>query len=247
MKMKKWIPAFAGMTAILLFAAIALGAALTKDRSTPARTGQLVNLPVAAANTIWVGSMAAVDSSGYIVPASDDTSLTVLGRAEAQADNSDGAAGDLSIDIGTGIFRYANHAGVGNIASDDDIGKLCYAVDDQTVSLSSNGATRPIAGTIYDVDSSGVWVDFRRAERSSPAQRVAVCNTTTAETDADASVVETNASISATDIIVAFVYNGTGALSIINAVPAAGSATFSLSANGGAGTKINYCAIKDAL
>lgn len=50
-----------------------------------------------------------------------------------------------------GVFNWTN-VGAITLASK---GKLCYADDDQSVSLT---ATNVIAGIIEDVDSDGVWV-----------------------------------------------------------------------------------------
>ena len=49
--------------------------------------------PVAATTHIYVGSLVAVNGSGYVVPASADSSLAVIGVAEEEKDNSGGSAG----------------------------------------------------------------------------------------------------------------------------------------------------------
>ena len=42
----------------------------------------------------------------------------------------------------------------------DDIGKTAYIVDDETVALTDGSSSRSAAGTIYDVDDLGVWVEI---------------------------------------------------------------------------------------
>ena len=82
-----------------------------------------------------------------------------VGRADAPADNSGGAAGDLTVDVRKGIFRFANSAGADEIGPEDVEG-TAYIVDDETVALTDGGATRSVAGKIYDVDAQGVWIEF---------------------------------------------------------------------------------------
>lgn len=135
-------------------------AALAKDRNTPEVAGMLRELEVAASTLIYAGALVAVNASGYAVPGSTATTLRGIGRAEARADNSDGAAGAIRVRVGAGIYRFGNSASTDLIAR-DDIGKTCYIVDDQTVALTDGTGTRSIAGKIYDVDAQGVWVDFR--------------------------------------------------------------------------------------
>jgi hypothetical protein len=65
--------------------------------------------------------------------------------------NASAAAGDRC-EYETGIFKFANGSTAVTAAMR---GNLCYADDDQTV---SSDETKPIAGTVYDVDSDGVWV-----------------------------------------------------------------------------------------
>lgn len=134
-------------------------AALTADRNTPARSGSVREPPVKAATKIYAGAMVAVDASGWAVPASTSATLKVIGRAESAVDNSGGANGDQRVRVGSGIYRYGNSAS-GDLIALKDVGSPCYAVDDQTVALTSASSTRSVAGSIYDVDDQGVWVKF---------------------------------------------------------------------------------------
>lgn len=134
--------------------------ALSADRNTPARDGDYIVLGVAAAKKLYAGALVALDASGYATPGATATTLKGLGRCEALADNSSGAAAAINATIKRGIFRWANSSAADEIA-DDDIGKRCYIVDDQTVALTNGSGTRSVAGIIYDVDSTGVWVDHR--------------------------------------------------------------------------------------
>lgn len=146
----------------LLFApkaGLVFGMAATAARNTDARPGDLLSLPVAATTTIWAGTLVARDAAGRAVPASDTAGLRVVGRAEETIDNSAGAAGDLSISVRIGCFKFANSAT--EAVDADDVGKMAVVEDDQTVAETSTNKVS--AGRITGVDSDGVWVDTRFA------------------------------------------------------------------------------------
>lgn len=132
-------------------------AALTADRRTAARKGEILELPAAAAKTFFAGALAALDAAGRATPGATATTLKGLGRVEAYADNAEGAAGAITVAIRMGCFRWANSAS-GDLITAADIGADCYIVDDQTVAKTNGSATRSVAGKVVDVDALGVWV-----------------------------------------------------------------------------------------
>ena len=134
-------------------------AALTKDRNTPARSGDVSQPGVKGATEIFAGSLVAMDANGYAVPGATATTLKGLGRAEEHVDNSAGADGDLTVRVGRGIYRFANSASTDAITF-SEVGDDCYIVDDQTVAKTDGTGTRSVAGKIHDVDADGVWVKF---------------------------------------------------------------------------------------
>lgn len=136
-----------------------IGAALTQDRNTPQRDGDIINIGVAAGKKIYAGALVALDANGYATPGATATTLKGLGRAEEQVDNSSGSNGDVAVNVRKGIFRFANEATDQVTAA--DIGNNCYIVDDQTVAKTDGTGTRSVAGKVFDVDSQGVWVDMR--------------------------------------------------------------------------------------
>lgn len=131
-------------------------AALTKDRHTPQRMGDLLVLKVAGNTTIYAGSLVAVNAEGYAVPASTATGLTAAGRAEQQVINFL-ENGTNSICVLRGVFKFENLSGdaVSKVLSD------CYMVDDQTVAATDGGGTRSIAGKVIDIEPDGVWVEIQ--------------------------------------------------------------------------------------
>lgn len=134
-------------------------AALSADRNTPARSGDLREPPVKAGAILYAGGMAAIDASGLAVPAAAVAALRVIGRTNQRADNTGGVDGAIRARVDRGIFRFANSASADAIGL-KDVGQSCYAVDDQTVALTNGSGARPVAGTIFDVDAQGVWVKF---------------------------------------------------------------------------------------
>lgn len=136
--------------------------ALSKNRNTPVLGAGGVpvntNYPVAANAIIYPGALVAKNATGYLVPASADNTLICVGTAAPvdglPIDNTGGSNGAVNCPVIQGVARYVNGNGM-TVAA---VGGLAYAVDDETVSSSSSGGARPVAGTVYLVDSNGVWV-----------------------------------------------------------------------------------------
>lgn len=134
-----------------------VGTATTTAIEAPEMPGNFRSLPVAAATSIPAGAMVARDSSGNAVNAADTAGLTVVGRAEHDADNTDGDAGDIVVQVKLGIFGYTNS---GSAAVDaDDIGKPCYVEDNATVAESSTYSV--VAGIVHAIENGLVYVDTR--------------------------------------------------------------------------------------
>lgn len=131
---------------------------LTTDRKTPMRDGGVLVLAVGPVTKIYAGSLVAINQAGYAIPGVTALSLKGVGRAEQYVDNSTGAAGDLTVSIRKGIFLFDNSQADPVVGADR--GNYCYIVDDHTVARTNGGNTRSVAGTVFDVDSDGVWVKF---------------------------------------------------------------------------------------
>lgn len=133
--------------------------ATTTNRSTDEKGDSPIartfpRLPVAANAHIRQGVMVAINLSGYLVEASADPTLRVLGRSEEEVDNTGGSAGDLTCKVKRGIFGWTNSATTLAIA-DAHVGRTAFAVDNQTVALRNPTGEYPIAGRVYDVDEDG--------------------------------------------------------------------------------------------
>lgn len=133
--------------------------ALTRDRNTPTREAEFLELPVAAGAKIFAGALVAISAIGYAVPGSTAVGLKAAGRAEQAVDNTGGADGAVTVRVRRGTFKFKNAAG-------DQVGLThvlgnCYIVDDETVAATDGVGTRSVAGKVIGVDNDGVWVQVR--------------------------------------------------------------------------------------
>jgi len=132
--------------------------ALSSDRNTPMKDGELIVAPVAADAVIHAGALVVANATGYAAPGSVATTLTYLGRAEEAVDNTDGADGAATVTVRRKkSFQWANSGA--DPVTQASLGKPCYIVDDMTVAATSGGATRSVAGTVVGLDAAGVWVE----------------------------------------------------------------------------------------
>jgi hypothetical protein len=150
-------------------------AALTNSGNTPemADGGRMQVYPLEANTTVYLGSIVALDANGNAVPASSVSTLSVIGRAEmtyggvpGQDAINLGSAGAVSIVARRGVFMYSvNDASIGEA----QIGRLAYAVDDNSVSASNgSGATAIVAqATTFPASSSAQIVTLGHEDVSS--------------------------------------------------------------------------------
>lgn len=130
---------------------------LAADRNTPMMDGELIAVPVATAVKIYGGALVAANAAGYATPGATATTLTYLGRAESQVDNTAGANGAKTVNVRRGkAFKFKNSGA--DAVTQAELGKVCYIVDDETVAKTNGTATRSAAGIVLGVESDGVWV-----------------------------------------------------------------------------------------
>ncbi len=120
----------------------------------------LLRYPVEASTNIYGGALVAINAAGNAVPASAIGALKCVGRAERQCLNqavggtvspdgiASGVAGSISVPVHQGVF-YFNVNGDSTILK-AQFGANVYASDDNTVSLSDAGGTRPYVGFVLD-------------------------------------------------------------------------------------------------
>lgn len=103
---------------------------------------------------IWEGAMVCRLASGYAVRAGTGATGPVQGVALNSADNSlsGSADGAVSVNLLQGTFWFPNSAD--DPATVAMLGKTVYAYDDQTICGTSGGGTKPIAGTLEQIDAA---------------------------------------------------------------------------------------------
>lgn len=197
---------------------------------TPARG----TFPIAANVRIFKGALVGLNSSGQAVPGTTISGGCVagVGKASATYDNRTGSelggsAGAVDVEVEFGVFQWENSESSDEIA-EDDVGKVCFVVDDQTVSLTNNTDTRGIAGFVTEVRDGkpyvfmGPHVAGLIVIASSEASQL-----DTAQTDIDA--LQADVANLQTDAAVGFVNLDLGAWREVSSAGAVGDTT----ANGG--------------
>jgi len=191
------------------------GAALSTERDTVQRVNQFTSLTVASNSIIYAGSLVCVNSSGLAVPAADSSGFAVVGRAEATVDNRTAVySATKTIKVARGTFRWGNADAIA-VA---DIGKLVYVTDDQTVNK-TGGGQNIIAGTVVDVDSSGVWVDTAKVGPSgaaSPSSLAVGANATVGGTLGVTGAITGSSTVAATGYKIGAVSGFSGAITNIS-------------------------------
>jgi hypothetical protein len=110
------------------------------------REGLIVAYPVKANARIWKGALVCVDSTGYLVPASDTVNLRFVGVAFESVDNTGGASGAKRCRVvKRGTFAYNR---IGNFTQ-ADIGTTARAVTDNEVAKTSTNNI--VVGTVVEL------------------------------------------------------------------------------------------------
>ena len=134
-------------------------AALTAPRSTKEREIKEIGYPVAAGVKIFAGGMVAMDASGFARPAANATTSRAMGVAMATIDNTSGTAGAQTVVVRRSCFGFAT-----TDVTVTDVGKDCWALDDQTVTKTAPASNPAKAGVVVQVEVVGtvtvVWVDM---------------------------------------------------------------------------------------
>jgi hypothetical protein len=131
-------------------------AALAEDRITETKFQALKSYPVAGSTKIYAGSIVAINSSGYAVPASDSAGLKVVGVAASQADNSTGSNGDKSVKVDAPIIARFDATSITQAM----VGQVMYVVDDHTFD-DSPGTNGVKAGRLVEfISTTEGWIEI---------------------------------------------------------------------------------------
>lgn len=140
--------------------------ALAQERMTPGTAGTPARgtYGIKANVRIFKGALVALDSAGRAMPAgaSAGGSVIIVGKASATYDNRTGsalggAADACDVEVEFGTFGWANST-AGEAVAATEVGKLVYAVDDQTVGKTSATATLIVAGVCTEIRDGKVYV-----------------------------------------------------------------------------------------
>lgn len=117
---------------------------------------------LAAANQqFWAGGTIVVKSDGFAYVGVTGTGQKIPGVCAFDLDTTGLADGAAQVKLTGGTIGVFENSAAADLIAEDDVGKRCYLVDDETVALTDGGGTRSDAGMIFDVDADGrVTVQF---------------------------------------------------------------------------------------
>lgn len=140
-------------------------AALVGDRPLRRETFKRRAFKLPTGNTAYKGGIAMYDQSlGKCVPAGTGAGFAdcvTLGIFAEKVANTSGSDVDVVVELKREIHVVWMKNDGTNPVTANDIGKSIYAVDDQTVSISSATSTRSVVGVAWAVDATlGVAVEM---------------------------------------------------------------------------------------
>lgn len=151
--LKKW------STLLIMTLCIVMGLpmALSADAEIARKDDGVVSFPVYQSTTIYKGAVVQINSSGYLVAATDTSGNLTAGVAMEKVDNSSGSDGDLWCKVYTrGVFKLP-----GTGFSQATVGLPVYALADNSVVVAGSVTNDVLAGVCVGyVDSTHIWVDI---------------------------------------------------------------------------------------
>lgn len=132
--------------------------ALSGDRDTRPKDGQIGQGPVAASTKLYGGALLCFNASGYLVKGADTAGLIFAGVCRDQKDNSSGSAGDLTAEFDRKGLHLVN---MGTAITQANVGDAVCLVDDQTVDLAANTTNDIACGKIIEYVTTGLaYIDI---------------------------------------------------------------------------------------
>ncbi|MCW8857959.1 MAG: hypothetical protein OQJ95_11395 [Kangiella sp.] len=126
------------------------------ERNTPAMQAVVIAVGVAAGQVVEAGNLAVANANGFAVHGSTALNLTYLGRFEKTVDNTNGADGDVQVEVKRKTaFKWKNSGDI----TQANLLDTCYIVDSETVAATDGAGSRSPGGVIVQVDDDGVWVE----------------------------------------------------------------------------------------
>ena len=144
--------------------------ALSSQANIRSRQGKIPSLrdvPLKSGYKVYAGAIVVIQqSTGYGRPGFTGTGCVAKGIAQKTLDNSStgtdpGANTDggliMPVKSGSVFGPFANDTAPNAVAITDRT-KVCYLLDDNTITMSSSSAS--VAGIVADVTTEGVWVEI---------------------------------------------------------------------------------------
>jgi hypothetical protein len=133
--------------------------ALSANRFSRKIVGDVIELPVYTGVHIYAGGFVCVNTGhGYAIPGADASGNLCMGIAESEADNTNGASGDIVVRVRrTGVFLMA----ATSIAI-TSVGVVMYVVDDQTFDETQAGNSVKAGVLVKYVSATSGWIDIGR-------------------------------------------------------------------------------------
>lgn len=110
--------------------------------------GELQEFEVYGSTTIYKGTLVALRTDGYAIPAADTADLIVVGVAYEKVDNSAGSSGAKRVKVHCKSGEHFVYAYNGTPAI-TNVGEVAYVVDDKTVGNTSTNGVK--VGRIVEV------------------------------------------------------------------------------------------------
>jgi hypothetical protein len=129
--------------------------ALAQDRDTPMKhESRTLSCKVAAATTIYKGSIVAFNAGGFLVPGADTAGLATAGIADQHIDNSAGANGDLECVVLKGV---AGCRADGTAPTQAEIGRDVMIQDSGNVTTAAAATNNVVAGRLDAINADGLF------------------------------------------------------------------------------------------
>jgi len=133
--------------------------ALSANRETARKEGDVKSFPVYIATAIYKGSLVMLNSTGYLIPGADTSGCKFAGVAMESVTAAEAvASGTKWCKVyRKGVFYFAAQADL----TQAKVGDLMYVYDDQTIAIVGTTTNDVVCGKLVEYGSASLgWVDI---------------------------------------------------------------------------------------
>jgi hypothetical protein len=130
--------------------------AAAADRNTDRKDPGYKAYPVFTNVRIFKGTLVAINSTGYAVPATNAASQRVVGVADNGANNNPGASGAINVTVREGVYRLAASS-----ITQAMVGQMMYVVDDQTFDDAIGTAAIKAGRLVEFISTTEGWIHVK--------------------------------------------------------------------------------------